>query len=373
MKLIYIANTTLPTKRAHGLQIMKMCRAFAKQNIETQLVVPRRFIPRELKGKNPFEYYVMGKEFKIKKIFCFDLIPLDSLLGSIAFWVQSFSFSFFLFFYLLFQRNVLIYSRDRVSLFFISLFKKNTVFEVHKINRQFFWNTARRVKKIVVISSGLKGKLIKGGIDENKILVTCDGVEIKDFILKENKNECRHKLGLPLDKKLIIYAGHLYEWKGVNALVSSSMFLPDEMKIILVGGMQKDIERIKKIEGEALILGRRDYKEIPYFLKAADCLVLTGTKKSIVSERYTSPLKMFEYMAAQKPIVASDLPSFREVLNDQNAVLVKPDNPKALAEGIKKVLVDQNLATQISQQAWQDVKPYDWQQRAIKILEFINA
>jgi glycosyltransferase involved in cell wall biosynthesis len=87
---------------------------------------------------------------------------------------------------------------------------------------------------------------------------------------------------------------------------------------------------------------------------------------------YMSPLKLFEYMASKRPIVASDLPSIREILNEQNSVLVEPDNPEKLAEGIKRILADNNFAEKISNQAFQDVQQYTWQKRVEQILGFVK-
>src|SRR4030042_3196796 len=171
MKIIYIANTRMPTEMAHGLQIMKMCEAFAKQSADLELVVPKRFGISDLAKKDPFDYYKVDRIFKIKKLFCFDLTPLNRFLGPVSFLIQAISFSKFTFFYLLFKKVEIIYGRDRFGLFFVSLFKKNVIFEVHQIHRFFFWSVLKRVKKIVVITKHLKEILIKGGIDENKIIV----------------------------------------------------------------------------------------------------------------------------------------------------------------------------------------------------------
>lgn len=82
MKMIYIANTRIPTEMAHGLQIMKMCEAFSKfkvksQKLKVELIVPQRFSISSLGKKDPFEYYKVERIFKIKKIFCLDLTPLN--------------------------------------------------------------------------------------------------------------------------------------------------------------------------------------------------------------------------------------------------------------------------------------------------------
>ena len=89
---------------------------------------------------------------------------------------------------------------------------------------------------------------------------------------------------------------------------------------------------------------------------------------------YASPLKLFEYMASKTPIVATDLPSTGEILRDgENAVLVEPDDPKALAEGIERTLSDAELAARIGRQAREDVRQYTWGERAANIMTFVAA
>jgi len=112
---------------------------------------------------------------------------------------------------------------------------------------------------------------------------------------------------------------------------------------------------------------------VPDYLFAADALLLPNSAKAKIASHYTSPLKLFEYMASRRPIVASDLPALREVLRDgENAVLVEPDDPKALAERIKTVLDDSGLAKRISEQAYSEVSQYSWEERARRIVRFVR-
>jgi len=378
MKIIYIANIRIPTEMAHGLQVMKMCEAFVKKGAELELVVPWRFGISDLIKKDPFEYYRVEKNFKIKKIFCLDLTPLNRFLGPISFLTQAVSFAFFISIYLLFKKSDIIYSRDRFSLFFISPIKRNIILEVHQLHKSLFNFLLVRVKKIIVITRGLKQSLINKGVGEEKILVAPDGIELKDFEIKDNKEEYRKNLGLPLNKKIILYSGHLYKWKGVETLALASKYLESDILIVIVGGIKWYLSDFKKFIKKnnlekVLVLGHKDYNQIPFYLKAADCLVLTGTQNYETSKSHTSPMKMFEYMTSSRPIVASELPSFKEVLNDNNCIFVEPDNPENMAIGIKKALNDYNLSEKISNQAYQDVQKYTWDNRAKKILEFICA
>jgi len=117
----------------------------------------------------------------------------------------------------------------------------------------------------------------------------------------------------------------------------------------------------------------KEKKIIPRYLCAADMLLLPNAPLSLESIRYTSPIKMFEYMASGVPIIASDLPSVREVLTERNAVLVDAGSASALADGIKRVVDDSVLAVRVSQEALQDAKDCTWKFRAQTIFTFFNA
>jgi glycosyltransferase involved in cell wall biosynthesis len=102
-------------------------------------------------------------------------------------------------------------------------------------------------------------------------------------------------------------------------------------------------------------------------LARAHALILPNTRTHI-SERYTSPLKLFEYLAAGRPIIASDLAALREVLReDDNALLVEPGSPSAMAAALRRVIGDQTLASGLARRAFDEAAYYGWATRAQRI------
>lgn len=376
-KLLYLSNLRLPTEKAYGIQIAKMCEAFAAQ-VEVELVYPSRKNPIK---EDVFIYYAVKQIFKIKKLSAIDFY-LPGPFDRIAVDLKSFISAVVLSFYGLFSGTDIIYSRDEAILYILSFFKKNIVFEAHRYSpkRKFFYKRFKNASiKTVVISKAIEQEFFKLGFSEKNILVAHDGVDIEKFDININKEKARKMSRLPLDKILITYAGHLFEWKGVDVLLEAtrdieiSKYRNMDILFVFLGGTERDVKKFrKKAKGlnNVLILGHRPHKEIPLFLKAADALVLPNSVSDKISS-YTSPLKLFEYMASKRPIVASELPSIAEILNDGNSVLVKPDDPKKLVEGIKKILEDTDASADLAIRAFEEVQQYTWQKRAGKIINFI--
>jgi len=375
MKLLYISNQRLPTEKAYGIQIAKMCEAFADLGNEVTLMLPFRYNSIR---EDFFHYYAVRKNSKLKKVFAPDFY-LPGRLDRLAFEIKMFFSGMILSLAVLRRKADIIYSRDEWPLYFLSFFRKNIVFEAHKFSKakNFFYRKLCRVgARLVVISNGLKSAFVKNGWPEEKILVAPDGVDLKQFNLEITKEEARKIQGLPLDKKIVLYSGHLYEWKGVETLLETAKLISnknEDVIFVFVGGTDEDVREFKKKAAglkNVLILGYRPHSQIPTYLQSADVLVLPNKSGTNISEEFTSPLKLFEYMASGRPIVASNLSSLREVLNDKNSVLVEPDNPKALADGIKLAINNDSHSESLARQALEDVQLSSWEQRAKKIIKF---
>jgi len=177
----------------------------------------------------------------------------------------------------------------------------------------------------------------------------------------------------------VAYAGHLYPWKGVEIALHALVGLAD-VRGVIIGGhpAEPDLGRLERLAADLGLGGRVTFTgpvpppEVAERLGEADVLVLPNTATSI-SARYTSPLKLFEYLAAGKPIVASDLPALREVLRDgETAVLVTPGDPAALGLGLRRVVSDQHLATRLARAAFDEAVKYSWDRRAGRLERVIE-
>lgn len=184
----------------------------------------------------------------------------------------------------------------------------------------------------------------------------------------------------PAEATLVGYAGHLYPWKGVDVLLEALARLP-EVRGLVVGGQPEEADR-QRLEQLSAQLGIADRVTFSGWLPPADvarhlarCAVLVVPNvRTRISERYTSPLKVFEYMAAGRPIVASNLPALTEVLRDgKNAVLVQPGDPDALAAAVAGLLADPLRGERIARQALADAAQYTWEARASRLEPLLRA
>lgn len=369
----------MPTEKAHGVQIIKMCEAFALNGLAVELIVPQKI---NLIKDDIFKFYDIRQNFKIKKIYSLNLLKFKRL-GKMTLYLDALFFAINVFIYILFNRNKfrsddIFYLRDEFSPWLLAILNKKIFLEIHAFKKRFKYYRIffPKLKGLILITKNAKEEFIDAGIIGEKILISPDAVDLSRFNLNISQEQARRQLNLPFDKKIVAYAGsfYLYSWKGIDILLESSKNFSDDFLFVLIGGTEKEIQNIKNQYqlNNVLLITQKPSNQIPLFLKAADILVLPNKKGDVISEKYTSPLKMFEYMASKRPIVASDLPSIREILNEANSILIDPNNPQKLAEGIKKAL-DQNLSKKITQQAFSDVQNYTWEKRAENILKFICA
>jgi glycosyltransferase involved in cell wall biosynthesis len=182
-------------------------------------------------------------------------------------------------------------------------------------------------------------------------------------------------------EKIVLYVGHLWDWKGVDILIESLAYLPPDVSLRLVGG-EEGGDRTRKLKERCQELGVQDrvdfrgfvpHANIAQMYQEASCLVLPNNR-TVMGGFFSSPMKVFEYMATGLPIVATDLPAIREVLrHEETAILAKPDDPMAMAAGIRRVVEDRALAAKVAARARIEVEEYTWERRAERLMRFFES
>ncbi len=355
MKIIYCANVRMPTEKAHGIQIMKTCEALVACGYEVELLVPDRktSIPEDA-----FSYYGVSQTFSIRRLQVMDTVSF----GTVGFYAETLSFSWAVRKYLGSASFDLLYSRDELVLRFQT---PPYVWESHTGA----WSSvarvvAERAKRMIVISQGLKDFYIARGVSAEKICVAHDGVDLEAFAHPESKEVARTRLGLPQDASIAMYIGRLDGWKGIDTFLEASAHMKD-IQCVIIGGEPHQVEELSRRYPQVRFLGAHPYRALANNMAAADVLVLPNTGKDEISVSFTSPLKLFAYMTSGIPIVASDLPSIREVVDDTAAYLVPPDDAHALADGIQKAIAGGNAR---AEEARTRVVEYSWKRRVERIM-----
>lgn len=287
-----------------------------------------------------------------------------------------------------------VYCREARLLYFVILFNKlffhcvlKFAYEIHAIDEKLANKSVEKIlslwaDKLIFITDNLrKIYLQKYKARQEKTMVAPDGVDMEIFDLDLSREEARRKTGLPADKKIIGYCGKFKTMgmdKGISDILKAVKSLHDDnLLFVAVGGSEEEIVYYKKMSEDlgvveqVIFKGLSSQSELAIHQKAFDALLMPFPYNQHYAF-YMSPLKMFEYMAAKRSIIASDLPSIREVLNESNAIIVKPDDPEDLAAGIKKVFTDKNLVERITNQAFRNVDKYDWRKRVEDIMGFVK-
>jgi len=360
---------------------MQMCQAFASVGADVTFVHPSYGkLHKQVVWEEIESYYGLSERFDIvtlpslqSRISSVPQVGVASMIGAMTGWILKQTLAGII------NRTDIIYGRNYYGMCIFNELRRIlprsrrpvVVFEHHHdISAHFKYNFFSRIDGLVCITEALKRRDQEVyGVDN--CFVAPDGVDLSPYE-SVSKAEARDTIGIPREERVVMYTGHLYPSKGVDELVRAAADI--DATVYVVGGYKEDIERVRAVAGErnnVVLTGFVEPRDIPRYQIAADVLVAPYTSDA---RNYLSPLKLFEYMAAGRPIVASDLNVLREVLTDsKNALLTPPDDPASLAERIGRVLDDDELYCSLASAARRDVKQYTWNRRAQNIFSFIDT
>jgi glycosyltransferase involved in cell wall biosynthesis len=375
-RLIYLSQGNIPSRWAHTFQAMRMASAFSRLVDEFELVTQVHWLRRLLPAPDFAEWYGLREPFRVVRLvtpgaphrasFRHDRYPAFDRRAAA---------------YACRRSPDLVFTRSLNAARETTRRGLPTLVETHSsLDHPDFESLLSTVKSqsfrgLVTISEALAEDYVRAGIAEDSILVWPDAVDLEPYRDLPNRAEARAALQLPTDGPIALYAGHLYPHKGVVTVIEAAARLP-EVHFVLVGGWDRDLRRLRaRSEGlsNVHLMGFVPNARVPLHLAAADVLLLPNSGQH-EQARVTSPLKLFEYMAAGRPIVASAIPALVDrVVEGRNAALFRPDDAEDLARAIREVLEAPERAEALAREAAREVESFTWDARAREILERFGA
>lgn len=389
MTVLYFADTRFPIERANGAQTMATCRALAERGHDVTLVVRPDTAPSP---RDPFAFYGASRSERLAirtiggapgphlRRLRFLAQAVATAVGSEGVVVtRDLGLAALLLQVPLPGHARLVYEShgiaDVVSAEMPLLLGRPDLApspaKLRRLARRegLVW---RRAAAYVTITQALADDLRQRFGDRRNVFVVPDGGPDRPETAAAPLSASR--------RPIAGYAGHLYPWKGVDVLMQALAATPDVGGLVIGGHpAERDLARVQALatslglDDRMTFTGQIPPADVPGRLADASILVLPNTP-SAISERYTSPLKLFEYLAMGRPIVASDLPSIREVLtHEQTALLVPAGDPGALASALRRLAADPELAGRLASNACALAARYTWDARAARLESALTA
>ena len=363
MRIVCISSSQVPSDTANSIQVMKVCQALTQLGHEVILLVPG-LKPADPVVSNLKQHYGLQSIYKIewlpvrtRRVFPWKAVQRARRLGA----------------------DVL-YSWPLQSGVLGLLAGMPSLLELHDFPSGRFGPLWLRLfivfpgrKRLLSISEALRLAL---DLPVETTVVAPDGVDLERYVDLPDPVSARRKLGLP-PTPIVLCTGHLYEGRGADLFLALAEKFPQN-NFVWVGGRAADVEAWKeRAAGQGLanltFTGFVLNEQIPLYQSAADVLLMpyqrtVATSSGGNTADICSPMKMFEYMAAGRAILSSDLPVLHEVLDETTAVFCPPDNTGAWETALGILLGDENRRQALGQCARQAVLPYSWIERAKRSL-----
>ena len=387
MKIAYVTHTRFPTEKAHGHQIARVVDALLELGHDTTLIAPDLHTGVR---QHHVKYYHLKHDIPVEMLDTFDALHSPLVPGKLAFLFTMHSYRGSLREYFADNEYDLLYVRSPQLLGQLHKTGIPVVLELHSLPRHGksrFVAHCNKCKKVICLTTPMRDELAKWGVKKGKMIVEGDAVDLKRFSKLPSTKNAKHHFGLPEDRPIIGYIGSLVTMdkveKGVNHLIKALIPLrkhDHSPYLFVVGGPENWIERYRKM---ALHSGYTDHdftfhgpvqaKLVPDAIAACDiCVYPAPNNKKPYFKRDTSPLKLFEYAAAGKPIVCADLPPIRDVFSKKEVRFFHPGSESSLAGGIRELLEKPSVAKSHAAAALKIVKNHTWEKRMKRIMDSVT-
>ena len=374
MKIAVITNSRVPSLTANSIQAMKVCDALTELGHDLRV-----FAPAETE---PLSWDELAKHYGLRFPFQIDWLPSASALKRFDFiwYAQSAAGRF---------KADIIYTWLPQSAVLGLWQRYPVVLEMHadvagRLGpwwlRQ-FWKTGGR-KRLLVTTQALRKALERSTrleFPDEAVQVAPNGVDLERYRNLPDPIEARHQLNLK-DGLTVGFTGHFYAGRGMDLLFDLARALPN-VNFLWAGGTPDAVEEwLAKLNAAQVsnvtLTGFIENSRLPLYQAAADILLMpygrsiSGSSGQDIAEGI-NPMKMFEYMAAGRAIITTDLSVIREVLDETRAAFCPPGDMSAWKSAIENLLSDEKQRSMLASNARREVEKHTWLARAQRALDGI--
>jgi glycosyltransferase involved in cell wall biosynthesis len=373
MKIAYVFDRPLPARETDSEQAVQTIAAFARRGAEVCLVLPARGAgptARELAA-----HYQVAGDFEVQTV--------PTPFGRFEFGRKGWHAVRALSVPAVTGADV-VYTRNFPTLFALARGQQRFAYETYRPWSDQFPVLAPLFRRAMA-SPQFLGAILHShfardryhalGVDAERLLVAHNGHDPARFIDQPSQAELRARLNLPLDRKIVVYTGHVNLTKGLDTVLRLARRLP-RVTFVLVGSDGNGwIETLARRTDNVSVVPWQPFDTVTRYLMAADVLLQPPSRIPLrLVGNTVLPMKLFLYLAAGRPIVAPDLPDMREVLeHDHNALLVPTGDDDAAVIAVARVLDEPGLAERLSAAARRTAQGLTWDARAERILSFLEA
>jgi len=224
--------------------------------------------------------------------------------------------------------------------------------------------TLRESGLVCVINEELKRYAINMGADREKVYVIRAGVDLKRFNPRINSFRLRESLGMGKDDVVLFFMGLLYPFSGLREVAIELAEVKDEqpnMKLLIVGegNLYHELQQIKKDNSlqQLILVHWQPYEKIPEYIAASDICLLPAHNNEVM--RNIVPIKMYEYMACGKPVIATRLPGIMKEFGHNKGVIYV-DKPTDVLKKVVELHNDDGATRKWGTTARKFVEKYSW-------------
>jgi glycosyltransferase involved in cell wall biosynthesis len=375
MKIAYISTAEVPSTRANSLQVMKVCQALVQLGEEVSLYLP---------GKGVDDWAQLGESYGLTERFPIKRFPSHAIFNKLDFAFKTVARARI-------EKIDLVYTRMPWAALIARARGLKCVLEMHDlptgrvgplVYRSYL--RSRNPGITVYITSALKDLADQSSRVQarpEEYAIAPDGVDLARYQQLPNARKARAELSLP-EHFTAVYSGGFYPGRGLEVLEPLAQAFP-QVQFLWVGGNAEQVAYWQsRLESSAVknvtLTGFVPNHRLPLYQAAADVLLMPYSRSFGGSgggniARVSSPLKLFEYLASGRAILASDLPVLREVLTDKTASFYAPEDFADLCQKFAQLVSDHSLRKVLGDSARRSAQAYDWKTRMAAILEKVNS